>query len=99
MFEYLSEVEIKTAGVEAEQSGALGGVISAVTKSGGERFHGSAWLYYSGSGLNAAPVRRLVLDPGDNRTVGYIQDAKSQSHAYEPGFSLGGPIVTAHNYP
>ena len=92
VFEYLSEVEIKTAGIEAEESGALGGVISAVTKSGGGRFHGSAWLYYSGSALSAAPVRRLVLDPQDNRTVSYVQDLKSESRAYEPGFSLGGPI-------
>ena len=92
VFEYLSEVEIKTAGIEAEESGALGGVISAVTKSGGGRFHGSAWVYYSGSGLSAAPVRRLVLNPQDNRTVTYAQDVKSASHAYEPGFSLGGPI-------
>ena len=92
VFEYLSEVEIKTAGIEAEERGALGGTISAVTKSGGGRFHGGAWLYYSGSGLSAPPVRRLVLDPQDNRTVSYVQDAKSQSRAYEPGFSLGGPI-------
>ena len=92
VFEYLSEVEIKTAGIEAEESGALGGTISAVTKSGGGRFHGGAWIYYSGSGLSAPPVRRLVLDPQDNRTVTYVQDAKSQSHAYEPGFSLGGPL-------
>jgi len=93
VFEYLSEVEIKTAGFDAAESGALGGVISAVTKSGGGRFHGSAWLYYTGTGLSAAPVRRLVLDPTDNRTVTYVQDAKSQAHAYEPGFSLGGPIL------
>jgi hypothetical protein len=92
VFEYLSEVELKTAGFEAEESGALGGVISAVTRSGGGRFHGSAWLYYSGGGLSAAPVRRLVLDPLDNRSVTYVQDGKSQSRAYEPGFSLGGPI-------
>lgn len=92
VFEYLSEVEIKTAGIEAGESGALGGVISAVTKSGGGRFHGSAWVYYTGGGLSAAPVQRLVLDPQDNRTVAYVQDARSKSHTYEPGFSLGGPI-------
>jgi Carboxypeptidase regulatory-like domain len=92
VFEYLSEVEIKTAGVDADQSGALGGVVSAVTRSGGGAFHGSAWLYYGGNALNAAPARRLVLDPRDNRTVGYFQDEKSRSRVYEPGFSLGGPV-------
>jgi hypothetical protein len=92
VFEYLSEIEIRTAGIEAEHGGGLGGAISAVTKSGGNRFHGSAWLYYGGSGLSAAPVRRLVLDPQDNRTVAYYQDEKSQARSWEPGFSLSGPL-------
>ena len=35
VFEYLQEVQVKTSGLEAEYGGALGGVISAVTKSGG----------------------------------------------------------------
>jgi len=93
VFEYLSEIEMKTSGIEAGESGALGGVISAITKSGGSAFHGSAWLYFNGSGLSASPVRRLVLDPRDNRTVSYVQDEKSESKAYEPGFSLSGPIL------
>ena len=92
VFEYLSEIEIKTAGLGAEEPGALGGVVSAVTKSGGGQFHGDAWFYYGGNSLSAAPVPRLVLDPQDNRTVGYFQDDKSRSRVYEPGFSLGGPI-------
>ena len=33
VFEYLQEVQVKTGGIEAEYGGALGGVISAVTKS------------------------------------------------------------------
>ena len=40
MFEYLQEVQVKTTGIEAEYGGALGGVISAVTKSGGNTFRG-----------------------------------------------------------
>ena len=98
VFEYLSEIEIRTAGVGAEQRDSLGGVISAVTKSGGNRFHGSAWFYYGSTALNAAPVRRLVLDPQDNRTVAYFQDEKSQARTYEPGFSLGGPIISNKVY-
>jgi hypothetical protein len=92
VFEYLSEIEIKTSGIAADESGALGGIVSALTKSGGNQFHGSAWFYYASQSLRASPPRRLVLDPEDNRTVTYIQDDKSPSHSYEPGFSLGGPI-------
>ena len=42
VFEYLQEVQVKTAGIGAEYGGALGGVISAVTKSGGNTFRGEA---------------------------------------------------------
>ena len=91
-FEYLQEIQVQTAGVEASYSGALGGVISTVTRSGGDAFHGNAWFYYSGDSLSAAPSNRLVLDPTDNRTVTYQQDAKNSSRGLEPGFSLGGPI-------
>ena len=92
VFEYLSEIEIRTAGVSSDQTASLGGIVSAVTRSGGGEFHGSAWLYYSGSALSAGPAHRLVLDPRDNRTVSYVQDRKSPSRVYEPGFSLGGPL-------
>ncbi len=91
-FEYLQEVEIQTAGVEARYSGALGGIVSTVTRSGGNTFHGNAWVYYSGDSLNAAAPKRLVLDPTDNLTVTYQQDARNKSRGTEPGFSLGGPI-------
>ena len=40
VFEYLQEVQVKTGGIDAEYGGALGGVISAVTKSGSNSFHG-----------------------------------------------------------
>ena len=67
VFEYLQEVQVKTGGISAEYGGALGGVISAVTKSGGNTFHGEGHYYFSGSPLNAAPVKRLVLDPARRR--------------------------------
>ena len=47
VFEYLQEVQVKTSGLEAEYGGALGGVISAVTKSGGNTFRGSLYEHYS----------------------------------------------------
>ena len=49
VFEYLQEVQVKTTGIAAEYGGALGGVISAVTKSGGNTFRGEAHYYYEGS--------------------------------------------------
>jgi hypothetical protein len=93
VFEYLQEVQVKTVGIPAEFGGALGGVISAVTKSGGNRFTGEGHYYYIGSGLSAGPVKRLVLSPVDDRTVSYIQDEEQTDNRHEVGGSIGGPIV------
>jgi hypothetical protein len=93
VFEYLQEVQVKTTGISAEYGGALGGVISAVTKSGGNVFRGEGHYYFLGSPLSAAPPKRLNLDPVDDRTVRYIDDSKDPDYQNEIGGSVGGPIV------
>jgi hypothetical protein len=96
VFEYLQEVQVKTGGVSAEYGGALGGVISAVTKSGGNMFTGEVHWYYIGNKLSAGPVPRLQLSPADDTSVYSPQDQKQKNDANEIGASLGGPIVKDH---
>jgi hypothetical protein len=91
--EILQEVQVKTGGIDAEYGGALGGVISAITKSGGNDFHGDVHYYYDGSPISAGPVKRLLLDPADEKTVSYVQDHKNPNNRHEPGFSIGGPFI------
>jgi len=93
VFEYLQEVQVKTSGINAEFGGALGGVISAVTKSGGNTFAGEGHYYYIGNGLSAGPVQRIQLSPVDNETVFHLQDDKQKNNQNEFGGSIGGPIV------
>ncbi|MEZ5415939.1 MAG: TonB-dependent receptor [Vicinamibacterales bacterium] len=93
VFEYLQEVQVKTSGISAEYGGALGGVVSAVTKSGGNTFRGEAHYFFEGSALSVAPVKRLVLDPQTEATANYIQDKESPRNVNEFGGSVGGPIV------
>ncbi len=90
--EYVQEVQVKTTGLEAEYGGALGGVVSAVTKSGGNEFHGEVHYYYYGNRISASPTKRLELDP-DGETVAYVQDDKQLSDYHEFGATLSGPIV------
>ncbi|HET9011617.1 MAG TPA: TonB-dependent receptor, partial [Gemmatimonadaceae bacterium] len=93
VFEYLQEVQVKTGGIDAEYGGALGGVVSAVTKSGGNTFSGETHYYYIGSALSAGPFKRLQLDPNTLATAAYYQDEKQSNNQSEFGGSLGGPIV------
>ena len=98
VFEYLQEVQVKTSGISAEYGGALGGVVSAVTKSGGNTFRGETHYFFEGSALAARPVRRLVLDPLNEASGFYIQDVESDVRQQEFGGSLGGPIVRDRFY-
>jgi hypothetical protein len=93
VFEYLQEVQVKTTGINAEFGGALGGVISAVTKSGGNTFTGELHHYFSGSPMSAGPVQRLNLDPTDDTTVRNVQEPKQDLFRNEVGGSVGGPII------
>ena len=93
IFEYIQEVQVKTSGFPAEYAGALGGVISAVTRSGGQVFHGEVGYYLSGSSLRAGPPKRLALDPFSEKNVNYVQDRKQPEFHHEVGGTFGGPIT------
>jgi hypothetical protein len=53
--EFVQEVEVKTGGYQAEYGRALGGVINVITKSGGNQFHGEAFVYYDSLPWKARP--------------------------------------------
>jgi hypothetical protein len=97
-FEYLDEVQVKTAGIEAQYGGALGGVISAVTKSGGDSFHGDIHYYLSGSPVNTGPSQRLLMDPVNLTTLNHYTDTEFDSVRHEAGYSLGGYFIKKRLY-
>jgi hypothetical protein len=68
-------------------------VISAVTKSGGNAFHGDVHWYNSGSPLNALPNLRLEIDPISETSTQFFQDDKTKDHINEIGGALGGYII------
>ena len=93
VFEILQEVQVKTSGIDAEYGGALGGVISAITKSGGNDFHGDVHYYFNGTPISAGPTRRLFLDPATERTAAHVQDNIGKDINHEIGYSLGGRLI------
>ena len=76
-FEFVEEVQIIASGYEAEYGGAIGGVVSVITRQGGNAYHGELIGYYSGSKLDGKERDVLRQDPDNRRVAEYFnyQDA------------------------
>ena len=84
--EFIEVVEVKTGGYQAEYGRALGGIISAVTRSGGNAFHGDSFAYYDS--VNTAAHKQS--QPGDS-VVATMQVVDGQRLDY--GIDLGGFLL------
>ena len=82
--ETIEQIQINVAPFDVRQSGFTGGAINAITKSGTNNFHGSAYIY----GNNDNFVGSKFLNP-DGTYAKKIEDEKETMF----GFTLGGPIV------
>jgi hypothetical protein len=96
-FEFVEEVQVLASGYEAEYGGAVGGVVSVITRQGGNEFHGELIGYYEGSSLEGKErdtLRRNPLNTFEAEYVNY-QDlyGKDKINRTEIGFSLGGYII------
>ncbi len=90
--DFVEEVQVKSSGFSAEFGGALGGVISAVTKSGTNNFSGMALFNFQGSateGRRRPTLRQSLTNSDVAEYITYPDDTETR---LEPGFSLGGPI-------
>jgi hypothetical protein len=97
-FEFVDEVQIKASGYAAEYGGALGGVVSVVTRQGGNEYHGELIGFYEGSRLTGKErdtlrINPLIAEP----TAEYVNYqelyGKDLNDRFEGGFSLGGYIL------
>ena len=91
--DFVQEVQVKSSGYNAEYRAAIGGVISAITKSGSNQFHGSAGIYYRNQDLlgDVRPSLRLV--PSNTTTSEYFTTPADEFTDTEPVFDLGGPLM------
>ncbi len=78
--------QVNLAPFDVRQSGFAGGSINAVTRSGSNRFEGSAYYFIRNQGLVGKTPPDLV-GPGENREK--LDDFTAKTY----GFRLGGPIV------
>jgi hypothetical protein len=95
--DFVQEVQVKSAGYEAEFGGATGGVINVVTRGGTNDFHGEFRLEYSSDRFRASDSPTLRLDPLDptQQTPQYFDNptGEDKSRFFNPVFLLNGPIV------
>jgi outer membrane receptor protein involved in Fe transport len=85
----MEEISVQTGGLSAEHGSVKGAVLNVVTKSGGNRFSGSAFFNYDHESLQSDNTKGTDL---------YDEDAASQEKTgrkfqMEPGFTIGGPII------
>jgi hypothetical protein len=92
--DFVEEVQVKSTGYPAEYGGSTGGVINVQTKSGTNKFSGTLLTYFQGSGTTAAnnPTLRAVF--GVPTQAEYHTFPEDQVTRYEPGGSVGGPIMS-----
>ena len=77
----LSEFTVQTSNFSAEYGAAAGAVINAITRSGTNTVHGSAYDFFQNSALDAA---------------NYFSPTKPLLVRNQYGGSLGGPIIRDH---
>jgi hypothetical protein len=95
-FEFIQEVQLKTSGIDAENGGAMGGVVNAIQKKGSNAWHGSVFTYYQADPFDAAgaatssfgsltnslanPANTLRYDPNSSYSTASRSDFTAQSY-------------------
>jgi hypothetical protein len=100
--EAVAEVQVITNQFSAEYGRASGGRINLRTRSGNNRFHGRAFMFFRDDNLNAntyynkQTLTSIVFDTPSNSFVTRVTRApleRTPYTEYNPGFTLSGPLV------
>ena len=91
--DFVKEVQVKSSGYAAEYRASTGGVISAITKSGGNQLHGSLGTYFSNDEMlgDQRPTLRLGLTNQD--IFEQIKTPDDDVSRWEPVMDIGGPVL------
>ena len=91
--DFIEEVQVKSAGYAAEYGGSTGGVINAISKSGGNEFHGGVLAQYqdtSWAGDVRPTLERNLLNSNQAQYTTYDKD---DTQRIDPGFFISGPVL------
>jgi hypothetical protein len=88
-YDFVQEVQVKTAGYEAEYGQATGGVVNIVTKSGTNNLRGTAFAFWRPEGLEGDYTPIETTNATRPEAVNTISTQLSDA-----GFEIGGPILS-----
>ena len=84
-FEFVQEVQVKTAGYTAEYGRAVGGLINVITKSGGNEFQGDVFGYYDDIQNSLSGAAKAGPITGTRHVKEFTRS--------DIGVDLGGPLA------
>jgi hypothetical protein len=84
--EFVKEVNVITGGYMPEYGAAGGGILSAVTESGSNEYHGKGWFYITPGAVEGD--RRLVSALGQT-----VKTTRSLGKIFDLGATTGGPLI------
>lgn len=100
--EMVQQIEVKNGVMEAQYGGAMGGVVNAVVRSGGNDFHGQAGFYFNNDVMQSRPRPYTRINPINDNIGEYVSycgpDGKCGQpmdayRAWEPVFNVSGPLI------
>jgi outer membrane receptor protein involved in Fe transport len=94
-FNFFEEVQVKTGGYSAEFGRTTGGVINAVTRSGGNEFHGGVQLTFEPASWESSRKDHFYKN-GDLTDLD--RTSRDESPFYKANLWASGPIAKDHLY-
>jgi outer membrane receptor protein involved in Fe transport len=91
--DFVSEVQVKSSGYNAEYRAATGGVVNAVTKSGANALRGEVGAYYSDDKWLGDVRQSLRLVPTNQTLAEYTATPRDPAYTLDLVASLGGPVL------
>jgi hypothetical protein len=98
--EFLSEIQVKSSGYAAEYGGATGGVISAISKTGSNVYHGFLGTYFRNDKMQSAPRKAWRINPFTDCTQNtcsgtpeFVATPDTTFDNWNPIGDFGGPIL------
>jgi outer membrane receptor protein involved in Fe transport len=90
--DFVEQIQVKSSGYNAEFRATTGGVISAITRSGTNRFSGEFGGYYQNNDWRGDIREAIRLNPSNTTQAQYTITPRDKGETVEPTMTLGGPV-------